>query len=305
MSKKSGFNDAWWLVSGTVTLLALMLAVLLFNARTRVTAAAQLASKLQRMDCVDRLQIGLESAVASEKSAVLASTDAESEQFAVQTRIATTNIELELGELHALLAADGTQDEKDFLRQFTEAFAEFQRVDTNLLALAIQNTNLKASGLVFGPATAALSNLDVALAHLPGDDAKALHLVDTARIAAWRLLTLLPPHIAEENDAKMDAMEVLMTAEDQKVRRSLATLATMKEFANHAELNAATASYAQFSALKAEILKLSRENTNVRSLAISLNEKRKVTLVCKAELTALHQVIEAEPSATFGHINAR
>ena len=307
MSDKSGSNDALWLVSGTATLVAVILAVLLFNARTRPNPAEQLASKLQRIEQVGRLQVALAAAVEAEKSSVLAITDADSQLFADQTRAATANIARTRDTLHALLAAAGNQDERDLLLQFNEAFAEFQRIDRDLLALAVKNTNLKAAGLVFGPAAAALSEMDAALAHLPDDDVTSLHLADTARIAAWRLLTLLPPHIAEENDAKMDAMEVMMTAEDQKVRRSLATLATMKELANHAELNAATASYAQFSALKAEILKLSRENTNVRSLAISLNEKRRITHVCQAELTALHQAIEAEPvaSATYGHINAR
>ena len=305
MSEKSGINDARWLIFGTVTLLALMLAVLLFNVRTRATAAAQQVSKLQRLDRVNRIQVAMALAVESEKSAVLAITDSESQQFVAQTRIASANVARECGELVTLFATSGNQDEKTLLQQFTEAFGTFQQIDTNLLALAVKNTNLKASSLVFGPVTAALSSLDVALAHLPGDDVKALHLADTARIAAWRLLTLLPPHIAEESDAKMDAMEALMTAEDQKIRQSLETLAARKEFANHAELNAAIASYAQFSALKAEILKLSRENTNVRSLAISLNEKRKVTLVCQTALTALYQAIEAEPLATYGHITAR
>ena len=304
MSNKSGVYYGSWALGGSAILLALMLAVFLFNVRARATAVAQQAAKLQRLVRVDRIQVALALAVESEKSAVLASTDAESERFATQTRMASANVERECG---ALDASFGNPAEKSLLRQFSEAFARLQQIDKDLLALAVRNTNLKASGLVFGPAAAALSNLDAALAHLSCDDVKSLQLVATARIAAWRLLTWLPPHIAEESDAKMDAMEALMTAEDQKVRQALDTLATMKAFANHAELNAAVARYTQFSELRAEILKLSRENTNVRSLAISLNEKRKITLVCQALLTALHQAIEDEPIASdmAGHINAR
>ena len=62
------------------------------------------------------------------------------------------------------------------------------------------------------------------------------------------------------------------------------------------DLEMAVTSYARLSKLRIEILKLSRENTNVRSLAISLNQKRKAMLACQAALTALEQTIEEEPA---------
>ena len=72
--------------------------------------------------------------------------------------------------------------------------------------------------------------------------------------------------------------------------------------ANDPELATATARYAEFSKIKTQILALSRENTNVRSLSISLNQKRKVMLACQAALSALQQAILAEPIAgvTYG-----
>ena len=62
-----------------------------------------------------------------------------------------------------------------------------------------------------------------------------------------------------------------------------------------ADLAKAASSYARFSTIRTQILKLSRENTNVRSLAISLNQKRKVTLLCQDALNALKQAILEEP----------
>jgi hypothetical protein len=59
----------------------------------------------------------------------------------------------------------------------------------------------------------------------------------------------------------------------------------------------ASASYARFSKVRTQILALSRENTNVRSVAISLGQKRKVMLLCQSALDALHQAILAEPLA--------
>jgi hypothetical protein len=187
------------------------------------------------------------------------------------------------------------------------AFAEFQRIDKDLLALAVQNTNIKAYSLAFGPAAAALNEMDAALARIAADDAKVVRLADTARIAAWKILTMIPPHIAEESDPKMDAMEAQMAGEDQKVRASLDALAAMPSLADNADLKTAASSYAQFSETRAKILKLSRENTNVRSLSISLNQKRKVMLACQAALTSLQQAIEAEAVAglTYGNVKPR
>ncbi len=55
------------------------------------------------------------------------------------------------------------------------------------------------------------------------------------------------------------------------------------------------ARFDQFRELKARILPLSRENTNVRSLALSLNEKRKAMIVCLDALASLKQAIFEEP----------
>jgi len=211
-------------------------------------------------------------------------------------------VEQERQELSKLLPPNGTGHERELLAQFSTAFAEFQRIDKELLALAIRNTNLKAYSLAFGPAATALKVMDAALAQLPTDDVQALRFASTARIAAWRLLALIPPHIAEEDETKEDALEALMATEDTQVQKNLADLAALPKFSNDPELTSATARYAEFSKIKSRILTLSRENTNVRSLSISLNQKRKVMLVCQDALGALQQAIQAEPIAgiTYG-----
>ncbi len=69
-----------------------------------------------------------------------------------------------------------------------------------------------------------------------------------------------------------------------------------------ADLATAASRYARFTKIKTQILALSRENTNVRSLAISLNQKRKVMLLCQEALSALKQAILEEPmkGVTYG-----
>jgi len=300
---KPGLRDFLWMAVGAAVLLAFILLVL--HSQKLQNPAAQLAFKAKRVELVERMRLSLASASEAEKSAVMAITDEDSQTYADQARTATATVEQERQELEQLLEPGGTKHEKDFLTQFSEAFAEFQRIDKDLLDLAVRNTNLKAYSLAFGPAAAVLKEMDAALARVIAargnatseDDLKVMQLADGARIAALRLLTLLPPHIAEESDQKMDEMEAMMAKEDQAVRQNLEGLATLLSFSSNLDLTTATERYARFTELKTQILKLSRENTNVRSLTISLNQKRKFMLVCQDALAALEQAIQVEPIA--------
>jgi hypothetical protein len=247
------------------------------------------------------MQLDLASASEAEKSAVLAVTDEESKTFADQARAASARVVDESRELGELLAAGGAQGETELLAQFTDAFAGFQRTDEDLLALAVKNTNVKAYSLAFGPAAVAIREMNAALTRLLATYAgapaakTAIPLAFGAETSALRIQTLLAPHIAEESDKKMDELEASMATEDAEVQKDLTGLAALPKLGSDPDLATATARYAEFGKLRTQILALSRENTNVRSLSISLNQKRKVMLVCQAALDALQKAILAEP----------
>jgi hypothetical protein len=289
-----------WIGAGAAVLLLFMLAMLHFHEDRN--AAAQMAAKTRRVDLVARMQLDLASASEAEKSAVLATTDADSQTLADQARAASAKVAQERHELEEILAEGGTPAEKESLAQFTATFAEFQRVDRELLALAVKNTNIKAYSLAFGPAATSIQEMSAALDRLLATNADLpeaktiLRLAYSAQISALRIQTLLPPHIAEESDSKMDALEASMTTEDAQVRKDLNGLAAFGALSKDPELATATARYAEFSRIKTQILGLSRENTNVRSLSISLHQKRNVMLLCQATLDALQQAILAEPT---------
>ena len=303
MTMKPGLRDILWMAVGAAALFAVSLLVLHF--RDLQTPAAQQAFKTKRLELVERMRLSVALAAEAEKSAVMAITDEDSQTYADHARTATGAVEQGRRELEQLLQSGGTKNENASLTRFSGAFAEFQRIDKDLLDLAVKNTNLKAYSLAFGPAAEAIREMDTALARVvttagnspSANDLKVMQLADGARIAALRLLTLLPPHIAEESDQKMDEMEAVMTNEGQAVHQNLVDLSALPTLSGNPDLAAATVSFARFAELKKQILKLSRENTNVRSLTISLNQKRKVMLVCQDALAALEQAIQEEPIA--------
>jgi hypothetical protein len=306
MKIKPGLNDFLWMAAGAAALLIFLFVILRLHSEK--DTAAQLAFKARRVDLVGRMQSDLASASEAEKSAVLAVTDQDSKALADQARAASEKVEQERREIGDLLRAGGTQGERELLAQFTSAFVEFQRVDSDLLALAGKNTNVKAYSLAFGPAATAIEEMNGALARLVAASANSSEAKTTtalafgAEIGALHIQTLLPPHIAEESDSKMDELEALMRTDDNQVRKDLDALAAQPQLTKNPELATATARYAEFSRTRTQILALSRENTNVRSLSISLGQKRKVMKVCQAALNALQQAILAEPIAgsTYG-----
>lgn len=239
----------------------------------------------------------------AEKSAVLAVTDQDSLSFAEQARAATADVARKNRELEELLTASGTRGEKDLLDQFGKVFADYRRIDSDLLAMAVKNTNVKAYGLAFGPASDALKEMDTALSRLAAKSAGSAEangvasLAFGAQTAALRIQTLLAPHIAEESDQRMDALETLMAKEDLQVRKSLDGLAALPKSRGDPDLEKAAADYARFSEVRGRILALSRENTNVRSLAASLGQKRKALFMCQDVLSSLQQAILEEPIA--------
>ena len=141
MTIKPGIKSALWMIPGAVFMLLFVLVVGHFQKEQN--PARQLAFKARRVDLVSRMQLGLSSASEAEKSAVWLS------RIRVEglrrpgprghsgSGAGTTGLE-------ELLKTGGTQAEKGFLAQFSQAFIEFQRIDKDLLDLAVKNTNLKA-----------------------------------------------------------------------------------------------------------------------------------------------------------------
>jgi len=292
---KPGVRDFLWMGAGAAVLLVVLLVMQSYQSGR--SPAQRLELKARRVDLVERMRYSLAAASEAEKSAVLAVTDQDSQAFADQASAATAEVERLRKALGELLASGASQKEKELLARFSEVFTDFQRVDRDLLALAVKNTNLKAFALAFGPAAQASQEMDSALSRFLPRHAKSpqkmLLLAARAQAAALRLETRLAPHIAEESDQKMDAMEALMESDDREVRASLDGLDAQPELRGDPDLATVRSSYARFSELRVQILALSRENTNVRSLAISLNQKRKVMSVCQDALYALqHEIAE-------------
>jgi hypothetical protein len=121
------------------------------------------------------------------------------------------------------------------------------------------------------------------------DAEEILALASIAEIAALRVQALLPPHVAEADDARMDELEARMDEEHGRAEAALDDLAALPSLLGHPGVALAASQYARFAEVEAEILQLSRANTDLRSLAISLTEKRKRMRACHEALARLKE----------------
>jgi hypothetical protein len=265
----------------TLALLAAILGGLWFFGRDR-SEQTTFRQTLHMTQLAQQLGTALHVAAQSEKQAVMAETDDESRRYAQEARSATDKVAALLGELKQLSLH--APQETELVARFEASFAEYLKVDEEVLGLAVQNTNLKAFALSFGKAAAALDEMESALRpQLDGASDKAARQAQRALSEALRIKSLHAAHIMEKTDPRMDALEKQMAAADKTVRFALATLG--KDGAS------ALAIYERYWKLNGEIVSLSRQNTNVRSFTLSLERKTKVLAACDEALRALEEKI--------------
>lgn len=228
--------------------------------------------------------------------AVLTDADEDSATAAREAQDATQAVEADLKELRPVLESLGYAAELRYLDAFTERFNEYRKLDEEILPLAVENSNLKAQRLSFGPAREAADAFRASLeaaARSPASNESccADALVARAGAALFEIQVLHAPHIAEAEDAAMTRMEQRMTALETTAQKALDELKGRLGTNAGPQLAAAAASLERFKDVNRQIVVLSRRNSEVRSLALSLGRKRMVTAVADDQLRALEEAL--------------
>ena len=228
--------------------------------------------------------------------AVMADTDEASLAFAREAEAANQAVEKDVTALDPILRGLGYANETQLLQEFNSRFAEYRALDRTILQLAVENTNLKAQRLSYGPAQQAATAFQDSLGRItaldPAKDSWRVKALAATALAALREIQVLQaPHIAEADEPAMTGMEKQMAIEEAAVRSALASLGSVAQPASRPQLDAATAALDRFMGLNAQIVELSRRNTNVRSLALALGQKRTLTAGCEDRLLALQDAL--------------
>jgi hypothetical protein len=223
--------------------------------------------------------------------AVMADTDAQSQTYADEAVATVREVDRTTASLRPILL--GYTEELGHLDEFVAAFDRYRALDKEILALAVENTNLKAQRLSFGTvreaADAMVDALDHAAQSVPAaQSARFAAAAAAATIAVRQIQVLEAPHIAEPRDDSMAALEAQMASHERAARAAIASLSSPDQPpATAAALGHASQALDRFLAQNAEVVRLSRKNTNVRSLALVLGPKPALIAACDGALQRL------------------
>ncbi len=282
-------------IAPTAVALALSLAVC--GCRNVPELAFAQLSEARRL--ADDLSAHLAKVTDASDRAVMADTDEESVAFAREADQTAAAIESESVALSARLESLGYTAELRELRNFIDRFGAYRKLDHEVLGLAVQNTNLKAQRLSFGPVRQAAdefrNGLQAAAQLAPANNrCRVDALVARAELAVREIQILQAPHIAEHDEAAMTKLEEEMAERLTAAREALKTLAAGATGAMARQLGAASAALSRFDKLSVELVALSRRNSNVHSLALALRRAPKLVAACDASLALLQGALAKE-----------
>jgi hypothetical protein len=250
---------------------------------------------LQARGLTAELLVQLTKAADASNRAVMADTDEASIAFAKEADLSADTAQKDADALAPLLRDLDAAPELKLLEEFRSRFARYRELDRRILELAVLNTNLKAQRIAIGPAAQAADAFRDALNALaPATPAEAWHVKALAAraVADVREIQMLEaPHIAEADDAAMTTLEKRMADLNATARGAIAALTPIVQAASRVSLATATAALDRFAALHAQLIDLSRQNSNVRSQALALGQKRTLTAACEETLLALQDAL--------------
>jgi hypothetical protein len=226
--------------------------------------------------------------------AVMADTEEASRSAAAEAREAIAAVDRTMGELSPILQSLKYTDEQKIADSFTQSYSEFKTLNEEVLSLAVENTNLKAQRLAWGDGQKAADDLEQALrdaARGVPASSPVLGYASAAEIGLLGIRVIEPRHIAEADDQAMTRMEAEMAEKERNARSALDALRRAVPPGNAAAAAAAAAAFDRFMQVHAQVIDLSRRNTNVRSLALTLGRKRLLAAACADRLGQLEEAL--------------
>ena len=288
-----------WFVLIILVLLSILIAVGIKYDRINLDLRDIMGIMTQKMELLSRMRINLLKSVEAEKMAVMADTDESSLANADESQKAADSLEKDRLELGLLIKKDSTGQEIKLLDEFNRCWSEFRKIDRVLLDFAVKNTNIKAANLSFAQGSEAVRDFEDALHRLISDkpsgkkDLQMDLLVSKALAAGLKIHYLHAPHIAAANDDQMDKIEAEIKKNEGIIIRSLNEMKPLVPGKKQASLQEARVAYDKLAKVTAQVIDLSRQNTNIKSFELSLGRKRKLTAQCDEILLSLQEAVRS------------
>ena len=255
----------------------------------------------QSRQLIANLRVQFNKAADASNRAVMADTDEASIAFARDAEQTSKRIENDVVALAGLLRSRQLPKEIRLLEEFNNHFSEYLSLDRNILGLAVENTNLKAQRLSFGPLREVANRFQNSLESIAGtvaskDRCRVDGLVAKAMLAVREIQALHGPHIAEREDAAMTRIERDLDRLQVTADNAVAELSKLIDTTAAEQIALAKKELDQFKEISRQIVVLSRRNSNVRSLDLALRTRLPLTAACDDGLRVLQDALSNEGS---------
>jgi hypothetical protein len=247
------------------------------------------------------LRVQFNKAADASDRAVMADTDEASIAAAREAAQTSRIVEADIAQLGPLLQSLHYQDELGLLGAFKNHFVEYLNLDRSILELAVENTNLKAQRLSFGPLRESADKFRDSVESIAGalarpDRCRVDRLVASAILAVREIQVLHAPHIAESDTATMTRIERELDNLQATASNAVTELSVLADAKAPALVASAQKELLRFKEISGQIVALSRRNSNVRSLDLALRMRPPLTMVCDGNLRAIQEALTQEGS---------
>ncbi len=275
-------------------------------------------------DLCSRVRLEMQAALRYERAAILSLEDDESRRFADQAEQASRQTSQLLPRLAALIDAQAVAEDRQALDEATRQWDVFLGRQKEVLELARKNTTVKSEGIAYGKlfdkVSAAEEAMDSLLSVAERESAEALAAKDAAKVAAaekrgrqaQRALALLldfnrhlDKHIATHTDKEMALLDARLEALSRDLDARLAALAGGADDKARAAAERAIADFNEVKSLAAQVQKLSHEDSNYKSIKLTLGPSHLAIQGCLDALGKLNDNLKANLAADMTNSQER
>lgn len=238
-----------------------------------------------------QLKTDIANSIRFEKNAVLSTNIQDSNRFAESARKSFENALLVLQDING--SFDTTSPEiRNNLANMAKALDDMQKVQTQVLELAILNTNIRATGLLEGKLDPKLEvyrsslllikdRLEKESSQLPageaGNEKRLKSLQKTVKIQGlisktWELEESLYFHINQTDESNMTRVDRKLEIILRNLDEGLKSLGSMSDERDSPEINRLINMMEDIGSMVADLTKLSHTNSNVRSSEITMTQ---------------------------------
>lgn len=249
------------------------------------------------------LQVHMLAALRTQKNSILSPDDEHSKEFAAMSRASMVVAHTIFDRLNGLILQDHVEAQVVAVEALGDALNAYEKVNEEVLGFSVQNTNVKARKLLAADVrrqanilAAYFQKWFAAVASKNPPNAAEVARLDAIYKLHTALLELIPAaakHIEASDDDEMGALEKKMAEIQEQLQNGLSAAAGGDPTSQVEPL----AAMADLKSALAELIKLSRANTNNRSVAITLSGSKVTADDCGKRIDEVDDLLSKEANA--------